>query len=164
MTATAGRGTGGIRRLAVPDGATSAMCKHCGRIKPLAELIHHKGRPSRVCKACAVARAKVLAEDRLRYGTQREVDQAPDPRPAIRVRLELERDRAAGLSWHGNRFARHVRAATAGDEEWAAVLRDQASIWKRAYQRRGKPILTLALDLVDDPERPVVEHGSRLVA
>jgi hypothetical protein len=171
-----GSGNHGVTpRRAVPEGATSAICAKCGLVTPVADLKHQRGvdgtlRPSRTCLAChrQQAREHALAAARLKRPKRDSVDSAPDHRPPIRVRLALERDRAAGLRWDCKRFAHLVHAACDADvdgDDWRVILQNQAPIYHGAYDRTGPPvILRLDLSMLDDREAIEVEHSSRAVA
>jgi hypothetical protein len=156
-----GKGNNGsVRRRAVPENATHVVCRWCGQDKPVAEMAHSRAvdgtrRPSRTCRACRKARELETKAGRLTRTSQDSVDQAPDHRPAVRVRAQLQRDREAGLPWRTRHFVAVVRASCADDldgREWKMVLESQIPAWRRGYTRKGPTILTLSPSLFDDPE------------
>jgi hypothetical protein len=170
-----GNGNHGVtRRRAIPEGALGAICKLCGVDTPIGDLFQHRladgtPRPSRVCMTChrRKAREQARALTQLKRPKRDSVDLSPDSRPAVRVRAQLQRDRAAGLPWSTRRFIKIVRAscATSGDGyEWRAVIEGQAVEWRRGYLRTGPPILSLSPSLFDDRSEDVVEYASSLVA
>jgi hypothetical protein len=142
------------------------VCRRCGMtVKP--ELCAKEaGRIAKLCLKCNRKHTRQIAAGGMHGRSQDLIEQAPDSRPAVRVRAQLERDRLAGLPWNRRRFVAVVRAAVTDDldgYEWKVVLLDQIPAWRRGYTRTGPEILSLAPSLFDDPEQ-IVQSGSRAVA
>ena len=97
------------------------------------------------------------------------VDQAPDHRPPIRLRRQLERRRRAGEPWTDGAYYDAVINALVGinnrrdREQWLVAFQRHRHIWRAAYQGNNIAERPLCLDLVEDAERvrvPVIISSS----
>jgi hypothetical protein len=86
---------------------------------------------------------------------------APDPRPAIALRIELERHRERGLTFR-DAWPRARRIALDGLSEgeaasWSSVFRALKPMWRRAYERQSMPSIPFV------PEVELRERGMAVV-
>jgi hypothetical protein len=84
----------------------------------------------------------------------RMVDNSPDSRPAVRLRLELERDRQQGFTFDAV-FADEIDWALDGFglsgrdiESWRVAFRATEDAWRAAYDRTGPAAFDLRLELL----------------
>lgn len=91
------------------------------------------------------------------YG-HRLVDEAPDHRPAVRLRLELERDRALGLAFDDvfddevDYCLAEASMPRAQRDGWRIAFWSQREIWRAAYDGTGDTITRLRVGLLAEPE------------
>jgi hypothetical protein len=101
-----------------------------------------------------VSRAKQRAALKNDVYGWRFVNNSPDVRPAIRLRLELARDRAAGHTFD-QVFADEIHWATEGiglsynDRlQWAVAFRATEPSWRAAYERTVPVVSLLGPELL----------------
>lgn len=84
------------------------------------------------------------------------VDVAPDHRVAVRLRRELERDRALGLEFDQvfDDEVDHCLSAMprAQRDQWRIAFWSQREIWRSAYDGTGDTITQLRPELLAEPD------------
>jgi hypothetical protein len=118
-------------------------CKECGATKPLTDfpLAGHDNPRWRLysCRPCAADRKRSYRNGS--FEANRLIVHAPDPAPAIRLRLELQARREAG--WHFDDAWSAALNTVLYDlgrknrAEWSATLGDTRGAWESAYLREG---------------------------
>lgn len=92
-----------------------------------------------------------------RFG-HRLIDMAPDHRPAVRLRQELARDRAAGLTFDQvwlddvdyviDTYRRRGRLSATDADQWRTAFLATESAWRSAYNRTEPYVSSLQVDLL----------------
>lgn len=125
--------------MAVITEIPAKTCRKCGKTKPLDQFPEQKLSKSRdgrlaLCKICERRRRQLYDHGNdLGFAAVRE---APDRRPAVRLRGALERLRGAGLPFD-RAWAAACRYALPGgdDEEWRTAFAWSRPYWEAAYLR-----------------------------
>jgi hypothetical protein len=133
--------------------AATKVCSTCGEEKPLEEFnrdAHARDGRTRRCGPCD-RRFKRDRAHGIDWG-HREVEEAPDRRPAVRLRQQLVRHRRAGLPFD-EAWPAAVEAVVSemGDRRirwgWRAAFEETRWAWESGYDRRD--VTAVTGDLLD---------------
>lgn len=139
-------------------------CSKCGVEKQLSAFnqhaIHRVERATR-CRVCENARKRLHEQEgndpESLSAVNRAVDAAPDPQPAVQLRLQLERLRASGRPWPSawrQAVATVVRTLPPAEATaWRRVFSSTRGAWQGAYTGIPWPVVERsAVFLPDEPE------------
>lgn len=145
------------------DAETTRMCSKCGKEKPVSEFSRlARGRNGletecRTCRNRRRRRSKAIADRPNGHeAINQAVEHAPDPQPAIRLRIELERLRDAGRPW---RVAWPIAVGGAlrdlppGEAaSWRRVFNETRGAWQGSYCGIPWPVASRRLVVPDDDQ------------
>lgn len=142
------------------------VCARCGRWTARADLVLAAGgKATTQCKAC-----RRDQRYRAAHGPEtgaREVKQAPDSRPAVRLRLLLARARSEHVDVDFEvAFEAAMPLAVQGLTKaeaglWRDALRATEAAWRAGWERRATAKVPLSLDLIDGSTASVESTGQR---